>query len=435
MTISPDFSELVDERVKVAAVINGYGPEATVTTQYDQAGLLDAFGRFRVSMPYTVFDSKQVYDDALIANNAENFPHLFDNAQLSGAGTATAFNINTASTTLSVTAMTAGRRVRQTRRRLNYQPGKSQRVLLTGVIGTAGAGLTKRFGLFDDNNGLFFEVTGGVLYVVQRSYVSGVPVDTRVPQSSWNIDPLDGTGTSRDVLDLTKANIFYIHFEWLGVGSTRFGVVIDGLLHYAHQFNNANALSTVYMSTSNLPVRVEIVNDGTGDASAITMICVSVDSEGGVQINGRNRSVEAGVTPIVLANAGTEYAILGIRLRSTHLGVQIDPTFLDAVITTPADVGRYRLHINPTVTGTFTYADLPNTAVQAAIGSAAPTITGDGYIISSGYIKTDRAASIPERLNEKLGSSIAGVADTLVLGITPITSGISVLCSLDWREL
>lgn len=438
MVFAADLSEIDRNRLRVDALISGYSEDMgfSQAALYDQSGLLDAFGRLRVSEPYTIFDSKQVVKDSTLLNTVENQPYLFDNAQTAGAGTATLFDINTASTTLSVTAVTAGTRVRQSRRRLNYQPGKSQRALLTGAFGVGAAGITKRYGLFDQNNGLFFELDDDIFYVVQRTYVSGAPVDTRVAQSDWNIDTLDGFGVSKKILDITKTNIFYIHFEWLGVGSTRFGVVIDGMLHYAHQFNNANIFTNVYMSTPNLPVRMEISNDGTGDASTIKMICASVDSEGGVNPNGRGRAVTTGLAAITLPVSGTEYALLGIRLRGSHLGVQIDPTFISTVITSTADVARFRLHINPTVVGTFTYADLADTAVQAAVsGATPPTVTVAGTVIYADWIKTDRFGEVPERLVEKLGSTIAGVADQLVLAITPITNNTDVLCTMNWREL
>ena len=112
---------------------NGNGVNRTIKTE-DQGGVhvpehgisfadsmaIDAFSRLRISSPETLFDSKQIFDNADIVNTLENFPLFFDNQETSGAGTATAFDIDRASTTLSVSATTAGTRVRQTRARFNY---------------------------------------------------------------------------------------------------------------------------------------------------------------------------------------------------------------------------------------------------------------------------------------------------------------------------
>ena len=232
---------------------------------------LDAFDRLRVSNPETIFDSKQIFDTQ---------PLVWDDSEVSGSGTSSTYNQDAARTRLAVTATTAGRRVRQTFMRFNYEPGKSQLILLTGRLTSddAGskAGLKTKLGLFDDDNGLFFTQDEGTLKVVQRSNVTGTPVDTEVAQSSWNVDKFDGTGTSGITFMANDANIFFIDFEWLGVGRVRMGFVIDGIPYVCHQFLNANLRNTVYMSTPNLPLRYEIENDGTGAAEQLDHICTSV---------------------------------------------------------------------------------------------------------------------------------------------------------------
>lgn len=69
---------------------------------------IDAFGRWRISNPTTLFDSKQIFDDSDLANSVENYPLFFDNQELSGSGTSTTFNPNSASTSLLVSLNTAG---------------------------------------------------------------------------------------------------------------------------------------------------------------------------------------------------------------------------------------------------------------------------------------------------------------------------------------
>ena len=87
---------------------------------------LHAFARQRISEPATIFDSKLVGD---------NRPLLYDDAEVSGSGTTSTYNVNTSSNTIGVAATTAGKRIRQTFRRFNCQPGKSQLVILNGVLG------------------------------------------------------------------------------------------------------------------------------------------------------------------------------------------------------------------------------------------------------------------------------------------------------------
>lgn len=114
-----------------------------------------------------------------------------------------------------------------------------------------------------------------------RSFTSGVAVDTNVLQANWNIDKLDGNGPSRILINTTKTQIYFFDFEWLGAGTIRYGVFINGKPIYCHAVHNANNLSLVYMSTPNLPLRTEIINDGTGAVDSITDICSTVITEGG----------------------------------------------------------------------------------------------------------------------------------------------------------
>lgn len=399
------------------------------------SGMLDAFGRLRVSEPYTIFDSKQIFDDADIANTAENLPDAYDNQEVSGSGTSTAFSALTASTTLSVSDTTAGKRVRQSKRRMNYQPGKSQRAFLTGVLGVTTSGLAHRYGLFDDDNGLFFQSEDGAVSVVRRTNVTGTPVDNAVPQHMWNIDRMDGNGDSGIILNWNATQILYIDFEWLGVGTVRFGVVIDGVIYYIHQMNHANTLTDVYMSNPNLPVRAEIENDGTGAASSIKMICASVDSEGGLHPQGRTRSKNTGVTPIALASNATKYPILGIRLRSTHLGLHVILEALTVVITSTNDTLLWELHLNPTLSAGLTYSNIGNSGLQGAVGNGTITVTGNGIVLASGFTKDDSVTALPADLAESLGSAIDGTPDALVLVCQPVVNSTNVLASLDWREL
>ena len=138
---------------------------------------------------------------------------------------------------------------------------------------------------------------------VLRTNTSGTPSDARtVNQADWNGDKLDGTGTSGITLDTSKAQILWIDFEWLGVGSVRCGFIINGQYIICHTFNNANDLDKVYMTTAILPVRYEIKATGaTSGAATLKQVCSSVISEGGYQqINAnlfaRRTTVLTGIT-------------------------------------------------------------------------------------------------------------------------------------------
>ena len=385
----------------------------------------DAFGRLRTSNPETLFDSKQIFDNA---------PNFWDDAEQSGGSTTSTHSADTASTTLGVALNTAGNRVRQTYQSFNYQPGKSQLIFMTFVLDESGGGtgITRYVGQFNSDNGLFLKDDEGTYKFVRRTHVTGSPVDNEVAQSSWNIDTMDGTGPSGITIDFTKTQILVIDYEWLGVGRARMGFNIDGVTYYAHSFNNANNLDEVYMSTPNLPLRYEIDNDGTGAASGLKTICCSVQSEGGEQQLGILRHKDSG--SVGSLSSGTTYAMIGIRLKSAYIGLDVFLENLSLLATTTNDQAHWELKLNPTVDGTFTYSGQTNSGVEIATGANTNTVTL-GTDIDGGYFSTALPISPTIPNARRLGAAIDGTVDEIVLTCTPITNNITVEASLTWREL
>ena len=203
-----------------------------------------------------------------------------------------------------------------------------------------------------------FQMSGSSFGVVLRKTINGVKTDTFFSQSSWNLDKMNGTGPSGNILDTSKAQIYTMDYEWLGVGRVRYGVVQKGLLIYVHEINNYNTLDGVYLRSPNLPVRYEIAtHKTTTTGSLMTQICSTVISEGGFQGVGR-RMVVANQSGALIG--ASEYdAVLFIRYNSNNVNVaQIIPEQLDLLVepgnNSPFS-GRWDLLVNPTVTTPVTY--------------------------------------------------------------------------------
>jgi hypothetical protein len=199
-------------------------------------------------------------------------------------------------------------------------PGKSQLIYSTFNFGAAQQNVYKRTGYFDDRDGIFFEqAPDGVLSFVIRSYVTGIASDRRVTQSQWNKDRLTGQDPSGFTLDITKTQLFFTDFEWLGVGRVRCGFSIDGKNVVCHEFYNSNHIPTVYMSNPNLPVRCEIRNTGAqvGAGGSFIQICSTVMSEGGYVEAGREFSH---TTNLRTVGIGSTVPIIQIRLKNTFKG-------------------------------------------------------------------------------------------------------------------
>ena len=410
------FAAQFPQNVNTTLIYDTYKEYYRPFTDKDFAGGLggiDAFGRQRVSNPEMIFNSKQLFD---------NQPLYWNDIEESGSGTSSTYSALTASSVLAVTANTAGKRTRQTYMRFNYQPSKSQLVYITGVLKKSGggSGIISRMGLFDDDNGIFLQRSGSTISLVVRSSVSGTPSDSNsATQANWNIDKMDGSGLSGVTLDFSKTQILVIDFEWLGVGCVRIGFVVDGNIFYCHQFNHTNVLSNVYMSTPNLPLRYQIENTGAGVASSIECICSAVISEGGKEDIGTNLYLSTGTSSVSLTKAQLN-AFLGWRLKSDYKGCTID--ILDTVIyVSSIDAYEWRLIMNPSVADTFTFTDVTGAPLQKAVGNGTTNIASGGTVVAGGY-GTSRLSADSNALKAllKLGSSINGTMDTLVLCVYPL---------------
>lgn len=385
---------------------------------------LDAFGRARFSQPFTLFDSQNRYQ-----KNDD-----FDEA-LTGSGTVT-YVANESTVELNTTTASGDKVIRQTKRSFSYQPGKSLLALNTFVMSAAQPDLRMRVGYFNEQNGVFFDRSGSTLYFVRRTYVSGAAVDTPVAQIDWNGDKLNGTGDSGFTLDVTKAQIFWQDFEWLGVGSVRCGFVINGQVIICHTFQNANNLTSVYMTTAILPVRYEVENVGSVASNAkLKQICSTVISEGGYE-----KKVNLNVARMTSANASITTSfipLVSIRLASGRTGAVVLPDGYSVLCSGTNAEFEVVLLKNPTLTGaSFVTSDSTNVEYDIT----ATALTG-GTIIRNNYTSSgaqvDGTVDSPETYNWDLqiGATIGGTSDIYTLAVRTLSGTHSAIGSLSFWDL
>lgn len=341
---------------------------------------VDAFGRLRVSEPYTLFDSQNRY-----------FADPQFDTYTSGTGNTT-YQVNQSVLELTATSSGIGQVIRQTYRCFPYQPGKGQLVLATFVMTTPASGLNQKVGYFNDENGVFFASRNTDIQFVLRTNGSGLPIDTRINQANWNGDKLDGSGASGLTLDVTKAQILWMDFEWLGVGSVRCGFVIDGQYIVCHTFQNANNVTTTYMGTATLPVRYELQTTIAQNAT-FKQICSSVMSEGGYQQYSANYVARR---TSILATIGTTFKpLISIRLAADSLNAVTLPTRVQVLPTTSQNYEVVLLK-NPSLTA----ASWVNLNAASGTGTVAGT-TMTLSAVSSGFFRVGQRLSSPS-----LGSTL-----------------------------
>ena len=397
----------------------------------------DAFGRLRISSPFTLFDSTHRFNDNDLYHS--DF-----------TGTASAsHNADQGLLDLTIGSASGDQVLRESKKVFGYQPGKSLLVMSSFTMATPKENLRQRTGYFGTENGFFVEVDGTDTYLVKRSSVSGSPVDTRLIQGSWNVDNLDGTGPSGITLDISKSQIFWCDIEWLGVGSIRMGFIINGQFIVCNIFHHANSIEGTYATTASLPLRTEITNTGTTSGpTTYKEICSTVISEGGYELAGRQREVNTPITSRYnMATAGNYYPVVSIRLKSDKLDAIVVPTASSIL----GDGNGINYHFKMVAggrveAGTWLTEDsaasveynLTGVNFHESDGSGNPI----GRVLAGGFLNSSNQGSPTiDVLRNALfkfqleRNTFTDSAETFTLAVASDTNGYGVWGALDWDEI
>lgn len=382
---------------------------------------VDAFGRVRMSEPLTLFD----------ANNVGSLSTEFYNT-IAGGG-AVAHNSDDSSAEMSISSASDSV-IRRSKRRMAYQPGKSLLTLTTFTMAAPEADLTQRVGYFDGDDGIFLEEVNGTYNIVLRSSSSGSVVETRVAQSSWNGDKLNGVAedsTSGYILDLEKSQIFWADFEWLGVGSVRCGFVINGELIVAHSFHHANIITGTYMNSAQLPVSYEITAGGSYAGSGATMkqICSSIASEGGYEAIGQEIVASTGLAGNDTNTSNVFVNLVTIRLNDLKSIAVI--TGLDVLNIANADF-EWGLFKNATIAG-MTFA---SSIGGVSYDTVDANLTALGTRVAGGFLggKTAPASFGSSNWDYQIGLSDASTSETFTLAVRATSTSKAAAGIIKWIE-
>jgi hypothetical protein len=390
----------------------------------------DAFGRTRISQPLTLFDSSHRYAD----NNlwAED---------TTGTASST-FNLNAGLVELDVGSASGDELIRETTKVFSYQPGKSLLIMNTFVFAEPKTNLRQRVGYFGADNGIYLEQDGTTVNFVERSLVTGSVTESKIQQSDWNVDKLDGTGRSGITLDLTKAQILWMDLEWLGLGSVRVGFIINGQFVCCHVFHHANLTDSTYITTASLPLRQEITNTGlTSGASQAKQVCATVISEGGYELRGRQHAIGTPITSAYsLTTAGTYYPIVSIRLKSARLDAIVINTALSMLGVGNGVNFSWRVIAGGVVTTASWTSAGADSSVEYTISGTAHD--GGGRVLAQGYLNSSNQGSPTiDILKEALfkfqleRDTFTSTAEPLTFLVAAATDSEDIFASMDWEEI
>lgn len=400
-------------------------------TFHPNNSLLDAIGRFRTAEPDPIFDSRLI--------RAQEEP-LFFTSSLTGGGTQS-FLANNSAVQVSVTTASGDVSIRQTKEYFRSRTGRSNISFINFVPVVPKANLTQRYGWMDDQNGLFFEISGTTKRFIRRTFVSGAAVDNAIAQASWSIDPLDGTGPSGLTLVDSVLQTLWIAFQW--PGSAMIGFVINGIMVPCHELQWANVVSstTVFMTMPDLPIRWELRNtaatasSSTALAIGCSVFCEGTRGDNGLIFSASNRSVSKSAT------SATRVPFIAIRPRSGFIRVPIRLLSYDTVT---GGTQQYLLEVwhlraggNWTLTGSAWNTVNAQSAAEFDVAATAFTPSTDAICIDSNFIsganKQDVAASVSRYW--KLFANFAGTADIFLITCMGVGgNALTVSCSMTWLE-
>lgn len=219
----------------------------------------------------TGFGSLKVNDAKLLASydfSKSNLPNEFVNSREGGSAVSNSWDPTTRGVKLAV-GVDQGDRVTQTSNLFHStEAGASMLFVMSARSGDAGKeNVARLWGSFDATDGYYFQIkgsdlapggrvqsgspvavtpgAGSALRVVHRYTFNGTTGNHEILQNEWNKDTLLGTGGASNPsgmqLDVTKINAYWIDYQYLGGGRTRWGVFYNGDRIVCHEMIHGNA--------------------------------------------------------------------------------------------------------------------------------------------------------------------------------------------------
>jgi len=351
-----------------------------------------------------------------------------------GVGTAT-HNVNSSNVVMEVGSTAGSKVVRQTKNVMRYIPGRPATLAFSVRLETPQVGIRRRFGLFNETDGAFFEDDGGTYSYVIRSSTSGITTETRVTRENWNGEKFDGNGYSGVTADATKQQMISINYEWYGAGGVTFNWLMKNETIVSHEFENSNVRDTVWCRTPFLPIRMEIENvTGVAGTHYLYQGSNSLIQEGEPEKLGTLLSISNPITGTTMSAANTFYPIVSLRLKSSALQAVMLLRSLQAATNDNTNV-YWRLFENATLTGaSWTNHPDPNSFMQ--YDTTATALTG-GTVLLSGFTIAGGASlvDIDSKAAIQLGrSGIGTISDTYTLACASPNTNKSALAVLNWIE-
>jgi hypothetical protein len=441
--------KLYEGHANVTVISNSASP---VITRFADSIQLDTLSRLRTGQIQTQY----WYAPSIDSDGDWRFSD-----KLNGTGSGVVFLANTSEIQMTSGNTATGYAYRQSRIKYKIIPGASHQAYFTvnwTSNSTTSNTVTKRVGLFDSNNGIFWENTDNTLaVVVRRALANGQVTEDRIYSNTFNTDKLDGTGASGFNIftaGLDKYYTFWFDFTGGRTGRIRFGLGTTAGATIAHTQNYSGSIATNFIADNSLPTRREIFNLGAQTTTPYFSLSGSVFQYEEPRSYNPFLATAKQLTAIV-PSTGALTPLMTIGLRPGWPYTRGDVTLQDFhIYDTANQSGKsnvygatyyYELIFNANVNGTYAYAGNGATS-NTTTGKASKYYTWANTAVVTGgsslkngifYSAAGEALlqSIPETFN--FGSDIDGNPDTVTLcvrTIVPGTEASQIISTASWLE-
>jgi len=327
---NPDLHQSVNNRGEAKVVFDGGSPdfEAFGRTSVSEANLMDMFKFYNHELPekfhYTEIGTSTVTHDT-----------VFRGMKL---------------TTGTASGDTAGM---YSHRFFHYRPANTMTLIFTMKAGDSGAtNLTRRYGWVEPTDGLYFEMTGTDIFVVNRD--GNTVSERKMVRGAWNGDRLDGSlgdnNLSGATLDPAKNGIWWIDFQYLGAGAVRFGTWVGGQKVVCHTVSHYGELDRPYMKNGSMCIGFEQENTGITSVSHEMHIFAAVVMNDGYDEYDRTPYC---ISEVIDLSSEVFVPILSFRPTELHDGEAHRGRLLPSSISALSDTIsiEIRVDINTALTG------------------------------------------------------------------------------------
>lgn len=288
---------------------------------------------------------------------------------------------------------------------------------ITGVIEIAGVG--------NDTDGFFFGSVDGLFGILHRNN----SVDTFITQNQWNVDKMDGTGTSGIVLDTTLGNIYKIQYLRLEFGNINFYIesAETGQFVLVHQIEYTNNNTAPSLSNPGIQLMAQV--SSTGGEIYMELSSMGLYTEGifNPHLGIRNNISDSNTIDTTIVTT------LSIRNDSVFFSItnqlMVFPDQMSILNASDSNTDAlFSLYLNPTVDTAPTFFQVnPNSCVSYSIDVS--TFSGGTFVGSFGLSNGSSKSIKIEDYGLELSPG-----DVLVIACSTLADEGTMYASISWLE-